>query len=31
MAAGTFGQYVDIQIEDDLKYDIKIKNAHLDR
>ncbi|KAB8238285.1 hypothetical protein ETB97_011460 [Aspergillus alliaceus] len=27
---GNFGQYVDIRIEDGLKYDIRIEDAHLD-
>ncbi|KAE8131212.1 aegerolysin type hemolysin [Aspergillus pseudotamarii] len=29
MAAGAFGQYIDIQIQDDLNCDITIKNAHI--
>ena len=31
MPADAFGQYVDIQIEDGTKYDLRIENAHLDR
>ncbi|KAE8349185.1 aegerolysin type hemolysin [Aspergillus coremiiformis] len=30
MAGDTFGQYVDIKIEDGLKYDLRIENARLD-
>ncbi|KAB8074936.1 aegerolysin type hemolysin [Aspergillus leporis] len=28
--ADAYGQYVDIQIEDGMKFDVRIENAHLD-
>lgn len=31
MPADAFGQYVDIKIEDGMKFDLRIENAHLDR
>lgn len=31
MPADAYGQYVDIKIEDGMKYDLRIENAHLDR
>ncbi|BAE58620.1 aegerolysin type hemolysin [Aspergillus flavus] len=30
MPADAYGQYVDIKIEDGMKYDLRIENAHLD-